>query len=257
MPEIYFLELSNNPLENLSALKHRNLDRLVIDNIGLKDLNDIPNLNEIYNISAKSNNIRNINISKELSKLIQIDLSNNNIDQINTFDVFTKLSTLNLTNNKLKEIPDLNSMTNIESLILDHNSLSKLPNVNELEDLDYFSISYNNISNLNNFKGFYDKNIIDFFNLSHNKINNIDNIDSLKLNSINVLFLNNNQITNAKPLELLNNNYKIKINDNPIEIMPNLDDSIFLPIDDSWENTISRIAHCCHFTDFVQYETTE
>jgi Leucine-rich repeat (LRR) protein len=210
------LKIEKNLLkQNIENVKHIDLSNKRLNSFPefIKDLIHLESLvlsnNQIEIIPEWISNLKNLTI---------LNLSNNQINALpQNISQCTNLKTLNVSTNKISIIPDeLFELHNIEFLNFNCNNINDIPNdIIRLTNIKELWFSGNNIMTMPNNISLLTtlKNL----NFSHNHLNNIT-ISFAQLINLKNLWLNNNNITQLGNLNL-NNNCKLFIEENPIEII--------------------------------------
>lgn len=131
--------------DNVPTNKINILQNLNIDNLNIIDLRGIEDFAELQILSAKENQLVNVDLSNNV-KLIQLFLEGN---QLTDLDVTNNTVLLQFWcfNNQLTEL-DLSKNISLLSLRCDNNALTEL-DVSFNENLNDFTCSFNQISTLN------------------------------------------------------------------------------------------------------------
>ena len=229
-----------NNLKKLTKLKNLSLecylDLYVIDENTFNGLNNLENLNLLYNYITKINPSTFIN----LEKLKELNLSGNELEEINkdTFNGLNNLENLNLSSNKLKKINSFafNGLNNLKNLNLSDNKLEEInkDTLNGLNNLENLNLLSNKLKKINPFAFIYLKKLknIDLLinndSLKNNYLNLIKNIDNIKnINKIYDLYNNliNIKIINDKNSNKINsiNRFKLTINKEKLKSNENLE----------------------------------
>ncbi|CRH00335.1 leucine-rich repeat protein, putative [Plasmodium relictum] len=137
LPNIIFLDISFNLIENLKGFKKKCLENCIYINISHNLIKNIEKVN--------------------LKSIIEFDLSYNNINNLNIYFSNT-IKKLNLSNNCIKNLNFKNKLTNLELLDLSSNPLENLdfyeitPNLNFLKINNISTLPKDQLKSLNNFK---------------------------------------------------------------------------------------------------------
>lgn len=164
-----------------------NLDWLVANEIGLKDLSSLSKLTKLASLSVRNNHIKNLaGLTIASDTFYTLDLSGN------------------------KELTDLTFDKPISILYIDDSSLTDISILNNIE-VATASASGNNFSNLSALKN--DK--IKSLNLSNSNIKSLSEISIP--DKIETLSLNNNKITSLDGIEKFKNLSSLSIDGNQIQ----------------------------------------
>ena len=189
-----YLDLSNNPIEDLTPLKDIQIWGLALRNT---NITDVSSLNNIVSLDLSGNdslqgldkllgtasltlddcNISDLNSLVELVNLNYLSLNNNNITDISLITNLNQLNWLHLSNNQISEIPNLSVLSNLNFIDLSSNGII---DISELSNLQYISANLDNnkIStipedNSNNDYSLQNQNINSTFDIAINKNNRI------------------------------------------------------------------------------------
>lgn len=182
--------LNNGTLQ----LTHKNLD-------SIRGIESIPLAESITTIDLSFNKIKKIdeiNLSS-FPYLEQLWLNNNQIKDLsplNNLNALHSLKTLNLASNQIGAISEnaFNKLSQLKVLILNHNNLYELPQIEVLINLRELHVTHNfleklNLEKLKNIRYLY------ILNAGFNKIKEINPLLNVQLKNLEVLYLNNNSLT--------------------------------------------------------------
>ncbi len=201
--------------------KLTNLEVLILDLIGLnniEDLHGLANLINLRELQILSTSIAKIKFLSQLRKLEKLSIAgeinyffHSEISEIEGLENLVKLKELNLYSNKIAEIKELDELINLEILDLGGNRISEIKGLDKLINLKKLNLSENNISKI---RGLDSLSNLEFLNLYGNSINKIDGLNNL----INLKFLDlrNNKIKNIDGLENLINLTSLHLQENDI-----------------------------------------
>ncbi len=221
------LQLDSNKISKLSwiknALKDKHVKRISLENNNiqsLKELEDIPFINNDYSLYLNSNAINSTAKFLGSSNGGYMNLSNNLISDLDFLqdNRNINLSGLNLSNNLLddEDIKVFDSLIsrpqnfNIEYLDLSYNQITNInPLINLLQSKNHFSDSFSSI------------------NLSNNKISNISNLDLTAIKSLSELDLSYNEIQKITKINIYDNQASyiqtyLKLHNNKISAIDSL-----------------------------------
>lgn len=129
------LDLSNNAIQNLSALKdHQQLRTLYLTKNKITDLTPLSKLTNLEYLYVPNNNIQDISALADLKNLSELDLSHNKITDPGILSPLGQtLSYLDLSYNNISSIESLKHYTGLNVLILTGNPLTN-QQINELAE---------------------------------------------------------------------------------------------------------------------------
>ena len=249
------VRLNKNQIADITEINElTNLKVLEIQSNGLKELPDLSKLSMLEKLNISTNGISNIDVLKQntnlkelyastnqisditsivvsLKKLETLDLNNNRIYDVSTISYLNNLKYLDLSNNmQIRDIEPITNLTTLQTLNLNNdNSIENLymlvkANENDEEgtplliglkklyldkvNSEYSSISLGDLCALNN---------IEVLNLNNDEISSIEGVTDFK--NLKELYLNNNQIEDISPLVKIeeDGDGKIIITKSPIE----------------------------------------
>ncbi|CRG96514.1 leucine-rich repeat protein, putative [Plasmodium gallinaceum] len=181
LPNIVFLDISFNVIENLKDFKKNCLENCLYINISH---NLIKNIEKIC-----------------LKSIIEFDLSYNNISNFNIYFSNT-IKKLNLSNNYIKNLSFKNKLTNLEFLDLSSNPLENLdfyentPNLNFLKINNISTLEKDKLKSLNNFKFLEYLDMDNYFYFKDISYKEIKKIIITNTKDINLLKFNGRRILN-------------------------------------------------------------
>ena len=208
-----WLNLSNNTISDISALKHLTaLTGLRLDaNWSIKDISALEDLTALTVLELYENSISDISALEDLTKLTKLGLSNNAISDISALEDLTKLTELWLFRNSISDISALEDLTALRDLWLDYNSISDISALEDLTKLTKLGLSNNAISDISALEDLTKLTVIQLYN------NSISDISVLEdLTKLTVLGLSNNSISDISALENLTSLKDLKLAGNPI-----------------------------------------
>ncbi|MBG9455703.1 copper amine oxidase [Lysinibacillus sphaericus] len=181
-------------------------------------------LETLTDVNLSDKEIKSLQGLEYATNITQLKLSYNHIADISPLKGLTKIRILNLTDNQISSIEDLSAMKELETLHISNNQISSLDAVKQLPCLLQLFADRNQISNVQGLSNAIELNFLD---LSYNKIENIAPLSNLwKLTD---LYVGYNQIHDLTPLRVLTTNLKsLSVNNNritdikPLETLFNL-----------------------------------
>jgi len=139
LPELIKLDLSNNLIEDFSALnKLTKLEHLILKNNKIKFIYSLEKFHNLKSLDLEQNNIIQIIIFKNMPNLIELNLGSNNLFNISTLSNLKNLTILSIDNNKFSNIEVLRLFFHLRFLKLCKNkikNISPLKNLSNLENL--------------------------------------------------------------------------------------------------------------------------
>ena len=172
--------------DNITAIEQmNNLRTLLLNNVGLT------NINSINNLTAKK--VANY----EENVLTEIDISANLLSDIDGIQEINSLQILSVSNNNLTTLPELTKLENLQRLIASFNNIEKMPVIGTPSNLKYIFLSNNKITDISELIKL--SNIIEL-DLSNNLLYN-DDIEQIKdIRVTNKLILAGNFLTDISKL---------------------------------------------------------
>lgn len=199
------------------------VNRLFVDNNGLKNVRKIRRLKNLTGLSLESNNFSKVPVNqlKRLKKLDKLDLSKNPIELSKSKYSKLSVSELSLSSCGLQSLdPSLYSMSELEELILAGNSFKSLPDgISELISLRYLSLYRNQLDGLPLDIG--DMDALEEIDLYYNNLEKIP-ASIGDLSNLRVLYLSFNKIYDLpESLGELSKLERLYIHHNRLSYIPN------------------------------------
>ncbi|KKN33734.1 hypothetical protein LCGC14_0800850 [marine sediment metagenome] len=183
---------------------HVSGNSLLLQNRGIKKIEDIIGLNKLHDLvelNLSFNNIEDISSLESLINLQHLTITNNKITDMRGLSEYKNLKSLNLSYNQIYEINHLDSLQNLEELVLFRNGISKIENLESLKRLKTLRLDFNKINVISELEGLKNLQVL---GLSENRISEIINLEELK--NLKSLILSQNRISKIKGL-----GYNIKL----------------------------------------------
>ena len=246
LPNLASVNIEDCPwINDITPIKKlKNITELRINRVSISNLDAIGELINLKSLILQSNNLTSINGIENLINLEKLEISSNKIENIEKISNLTKLKTLNLRNNNIADITPLSFNLELTSLDLRENAnldadrnnytgerLEALNKIGEIIDrggtinldidkLNLFTnyktldLSNQNLTTLNSLEGLTE---LTTLNLRSNKLTLEDEksrniLASMK--KLEVLYINNNQITNLSCISELKNLRRLYANGN-------------------------------------------
>jgi Leucine-rich repeat (LRR) protein len=248
------IEITNSNVENIDSLKDcKKITRIDLSNNNIKDISVLEFLEKLSILNLNKNKINNIKPISELGILKRLYLSYNEIENIPIDNKWYFLIEFQIANNKLKKILNFIKSAQIKEIDFSYNQIERLSgdfflgvgstlttldlsynNFNDHNDnFDFLQILYylkvlnlegNNLTNENLGDWFlFLKNIVSL-NLNKNQLENLELITINKntqkcefFQSLEVLTINDNNLTSLKGLELMVNLLRLEAKNNKIK----------------------------------------
>ena len=194
---VYYLDLSNNTIRNISALSAmQTLQEVYLQNNALTDLSSLSSCKEITKLNVSGNALRSLTPICTITKLVWLDASNNQIANLEQIGNLVNLHELYLSKNLLSDISGLERCTAIEALYLDYNQLTDISAVGALTKLQMFTFASNQVTALPAFSA--NCALVEI----HGTSNFLDNLDALSgLKQLNHVYMDYNEnIESVEPL---------------------------------------------------------
>lgn len=188
-PENYVLRLnlSNNNIKDVSALKDKNIDALFLD--GNKNVKGYGQVTKVSYLSLENCGITELEDLSSITRLRCIDLSNNNISNYENIEDFNYLYSIDLSNNNLEDLSKINNILNNENIIIMDLSNNNLKDISNLKDNNHiYTLDLSNNTEIADFTP-----IKSCAGLSYLKVENcgIKNAEDVLINSYQDEFLGN------------------------------------------------------------------
>ena len=173
-----YLDVSKNPIDDLSFILKQELMSLDISETNIKDLSifgeEHENLSNLYMLNASNN--ENLEGLDKLN-MASITLKNCGLTDLSIFENSNKIQHLNLNNNNITDLSPLNNLS-VNTIMLDNNEINDISIISDIRD-DIYSISLknNNISSIEPLKSLNRERSL-FLELSGNKINDYGLVDN-------------------------------------------------------------------------------
>ncbi|RVD84455.1 uncharacterized protein DFL_006204 [Arthrobotrys flagrans] len=208
LTNMQFLDLSSNRIDNLSGLSGLiHLRDLKADNNQITSLDGILHLDGLVKLRLRMNHIRGVNFgTSNLKRLKILDLGSNKIESVEYLHRLPELSYLNLDSNDLVEfaIPDGVDVRALRTLDLSKNNLRSqagpstvnIP-FNSLYELRKVYASGNPISSLSLLDYFVN---LQYLELASCNLRTLPSNFGRLMTNIRVINLNNNALSDIKPL---------------------------------------------------------
>lgn len=188
-PENYALRLnlSNNNIKDVSALKDKKLDALFLD--GNKNVKGYGQVTKVLYLSLENCGITELEDLSSITELRCINLSNNNISNYDNIENFDYLYSVDLSNNNLEDLSKINNILNNENIIIMDLSNNNLKDISNLKDNNHiYTLDLSNNTEIADFTP-----IKSCAGLSYLKVENcgIKNAEDVLINSYQDEFLGN------------------------------------------------------------------
>lgn len=194
---VYYLDLSNNTIRNISALSSmQSLREIYLQNNALTDLSSLSSIKTITTLNVSGNALTSLSPVCGILALTWLDASNNQIVNLEQIGKLTNLQELYLSKNLLTDISGLDACTALKVLYLDNNQLTDISAVGALTKLAMFTFASNQVTELPAFTA--DSELVEI-NGTSNLLESLDALEGLKY--LNSVFMDYNE--NIESVECL------------------------------------------------------
>lgn len=149
LANVYVLELSGTPINNLTGLEHcKNLALLKLAKSQVSDLKPIKGLTNLQSLDLSGNKISDVTPLSSLTKLQYLDLSSNAVTSVAPLSGLNNLFALYLAGNQVKDITPLGNLAKLSSLSLAHNQIQDLATLQKVTRLTTLDLNDNQVTDL-------------------------------------------------------------------------------------------------------------
>ena len=173
----YITKISPNELKNFSEIRYLNLS-----NNQIESLDFLPYLHKLTDFIGSQNFLKELKSIDECSSLQRVDLSSNKIGSVSLKNPTKTINSLDLSNNTLKNFDFGSYFPNICRLLLNSNFITDISDLKKFKSLRELHISQNNIISFEPFS-FDSLSVLD---ISYNNITQLDCFTKFS----NLVFLN-------------------------------------------------------------------
>jgi len=135
LPFCQTIDLSNNKIEKLGAVKTERLQRLMLNGNQISGVEDFDGHPSLEILSLRQNKLKNCEKIAAMPKLRELILAENEIDNVSQLADMNELQTLDLSNNKLEKLDGFKGVANINTLVLKSNLVQDLREFEKLRVL--------------------------------------------------------------------------------------------------------------------------
>lgn len=151
--EIYFLNLVDNELKDVSFLKNiKSLSILILNNNSIENFEFLKYLKRLKYLYLGENNIKNFDFLIDLQQIEYLVLFGNNIKNIDFLAHLKNLKQLYLSNNNISDISVLKELSSLEKINFRDNKINDITVLKKLPYLKFIDISNNKIKDISPLK---------------------------------------------------------------------------------------------------------
>jgi len=188
LSSITYLDLSNNAIRNISALRSMPLlQELYMSTNALQDLNALSNCTQLTYIDVSHNAIASIDPIAHLESIAHLNLSNNSISNLSQIGKMTGLQELFISYNGLVGISQLETCTSLVRLDVSHNNIESIDVLGKLTNVMYLDFSNNKVKSIPKFQS--DSKLVTIDG-SYNELSDLSGLRGLK--SLNKVVMDHN-----------------------------------------------------------------
>lgn len=249
-------------ISEISALS--NIQRIHLEDTSVVDISSFKNLSKVNELVIRdTKTLQSVDGVEEMTKLVSLELTYNGIVNIDGLNQLTNLRELNLSNNEIRFFPTISNLDQLVELNISHNEIEYLAeDLSGLSNLEILDASNNNIFDISSLDDLESLRILD---LSFNDLGreggspdfssllNATDLTELYLNDnglesiadlagknlpLEVLYLQNNELTDLSPIADYTSVLDLKLYNNQISNIANLDGMTNLTEIDLSDNTI-------------------
>lgn len=142
------LSMENNDVRDLTALSGKNeLARLFISNNPNADMSTLKT-EKLEELTAKQNNIKNLEFIENNPALKTLDLAENNLTDLKGIEKAEHIETLDASKNKISTLEIEGKQSSLKTLNVSENDLKNLDGVNSYQELERINASSNELETL-------------------------------------------------------------------------------------------------------------
>jgi len=190
------------------------LDTLFADGWGISDLTGLEYCVNLTHLHLIDNNLTSIEQLAELNGLYDLNLQGNNVSDISPLASLTGLGVLQITGNTVGDLSDLAGLTNVWFLAASITAIDDLGPLSSMTNLQYLFVTNNDISDLSSLSS------CPLFSVLYADNNAVSSLTPLSgLTNVSFLSLKHNDIEDISPLVSnsgLGEGDQVALEDNPL-----------------------------------------
>jgi internalin A len=210
-PNLQSLDISYTEISDLSPLNDiTNLSYLNLSGNGLTDISFLGSFVNLRGLTLSNNQISDLTALRNLTNMISLTISNNQVSDISPLRGMTKMRTLNLVGNQISDLEPLSGMVNLLELDLSQNQINNISPLSTLTEMYSLSMSENYITDLSGISNLV---WLEYLNIAANEITDITPLQSL---NVNVLYMQDNWVSDMSPIAGMHSLGALYIQNNPV-----------------------------------------